>query len=117
MGQIITTYPGLPASSQVLTLGGTRYRLRLTWRERLGAWYADLWTQDGAEVWLGQRVSAKWALGAGLVPEGAPEGLLLVRGPDLYRREDLGRSLKLVFYPDAELPEASADALEITVST
>lgn len=117
MGQIITTYAGLPASSQALTLGGTRYRLRLTWRERLAGWYADLWTQDGVEVWLGQRVSAKWALGAGLGPEDAPQGLLLVRGPDTYRRDDLGRSLQLVFYADAELPEPSSSALEITVST
>jgi len=116
MGQILTTPSDLPQYTQSLTLGGTQYRLQLTWRERLRGWYADLWTTDGTAVWLGQRLSSDWALGAGLVAENAAEGLLLVRGPADYSRADLGASLKLVFYPTDELPAATVVDAGVSVS-
>ena len=116
MGQILTTPSDLPQYTQSLALGETRYLLRLTWRERLGAWYADLWTVAGVEVWLGQRVSPDWAIGAGLVPENKPAGLLLVRGPAEPERTDLGASLRLVFYSDDELPARTVEDLGISVS-
>lgn len=115
-GQILSVDPDLPASTQTVTLGDVQYRLRLTWRPRLRAWYADLYELDGTALWLGQRVSPRWALNLGLEPDGAPAGLLLVRGPDSYRRGDLGGSLKLVFYADADLPAPTSTDLAISVS-
>lgn len=116
MGQILTTPSDLPQYTQSLALGETRYRLRLTWRERLRGWYADLWTTDGTAVWLGQRLSSDWAIGAGLVPQNAPDGLLLVRGPADYSRADLGASLKLVFYATEDLPAATVVDPGVSVS-
>lgn len=115
-GQIIPVNPAQPCSVQTITLGETRYRLRLAYNARLAGWYADLYLLDGTAVWQGQRVSVSWALGAGLEPENAPAGLLLVRGPAEPRREDLGAALKLVFYADADLPEVAASELGITVT-
>lgn len=116
MGQIVTVFPEQPAFRQSLTLGDEQFSLRLTWRDRTAAWYADLWAADGTPVWLGQRLSPSWALGLGLAPAGKPDGLFIVRGPDNYDRLDLGNTLQLVFYPTDELPEPSADANPITVT-
>lgn len=118
MGQILTVYPEQPSLRQTVTLGGTQYDLRLVWRDRPAAWYADLWAADGTEVWLGQRVTPGWPLGAGLGPVGKLDGALLVRGPSGgYDRHDLGRTVQLVYYPSSELPEAvaAADAVTATV--
>lgn len=116
MGQIVRTFAEQPSFIQSLTLGGAQFRLRLTWKDRLKGWYADLWTLSGTAVLLGQRVSSRWALGLGLNAENRPEGVFLVRGPDEYERESLGASLKLVFYPEAELPEVASSDLGITVT-
>lgn len=117
MGQIVTVFPSQPSFRQSLTLGGTQYSLRLTWRDRTSSWYADLWTADGAPVYLGQRLSAGWAVGLGLGPEGKPDGVLLVRGPPDFGRMDLGATAQLVFYPTDELPSATAadDAVTVTI--
>lgn len=117
MRNVLTVHPRLPASRQALTLGDAKYSLRLTWRERTAAWYADLWTAAGVPVWLGQRVTPGWALGLGLVPDNAPDGILLVRGPSSYERLDLGGAVELVFYATADLPVATTedDGLTITL--
>jgi len=117
MGKITTAYPELPSFIQSLSLGEEQYRMRLTWRARLGAWYADLYKLDGAPVILGQAVRSRWALGFGLNPIDAPSGVFLFSGPDEYRRKDLGNTLQLVFYSDDELPEVveDDDGLTITV--
>ena len=116
MGQIVNVFPEQPSLRQSLTLGDAQYSLRLTWRDRTAAWYADLWTADGTAVWLGQRVSPGWALGGGLQPEGKPDGALLVRGPADYSRYDLGSTVQIVFYPADELPEAAAAVDDVTVT-
>lgn len=117
MGQIITVYPALPSFRQSVTLGGTQYSLRLTWRDRPAAWYADLWTAAGAPVWLGQRVTPGWPLGTGLEPVGKPDGALMVRGPSGgYNRHDLGQTVQIVFYPADELPAPATDDDGLTVT-
>ena len=119
MGQIVATFQAQPSVRQSLTLGGAQFELRLTWRDRPGggAWYADLWDATGAEVWLGQRVSTRWGLGLGLLPPGAPDGVLFVRGPEEYERADLGDTVQIVFYPAEELPEPTVTGLPLTVTT
>lgn len=117
MGQIVAVYPDQPSFTQTITLGAAQFQLRLTWRNRLGAWYADLWTAAGVEVWLGQRVSPGWPLGHKLAAEGAPDGHLFVRGPPEYSRADLGSSVQIVFYATDEIPEpADDDGLAITLA-
>lgn len=109
MGQAVTVFPAQPSFRQTLTLGDAQFELRLQWRERLAAWYADLWTAAGLPVWLGVRVSPGWALGFGLVAENAPDGVLFVRGPPEYSRMDLGGSVQIVFYATEELESAGDD--------
>jgi len=116
MGRILTMYPAQPQVLQMVTLGETQNQLRVTWRERLNAWYADLYTSGMVPIWLGQRVSTQWALGLGLQPESKPEGIFLVRGPAEYVRENLGSSVQIVFYPADELPAASVADDDITVT-
>lgn len=117
MAQILTVFPDQPAVRQSVTLGGAQYDLRLTWRSRPAAWYADLWAADGTPVWLGQRVSPGWPLGGGSQPANRPSGTLLVRGPADYQRDDLGSSVQLVYYTPDELPAAvvADDAVTITI--
>jgi hypothetical protein len=117
MGQIVAVFPDLPSFRQTLTLGDAQFGLRLTWRERPAGWYADLYTATGAPVWLGQRLSPGWPLGHGLHADGAPDGVMLVRGPYEYTRGDLGATLEIVFYSTSELPvvAAESDGLSVTV--
>ncbi len=116
MGVILTVFPQLPAFSQSLTLGLVQYRMRLTYRERTAAWYADLWTLAGEAIWLGQRVSPGWGLGFGLQPPNLPDGVMLVRGPSDYLRENLGETVNIAFYPTDELPAFIATAETVTVT-
>ena len=116
MAQIIQVFPELPAHLQSITLGETQFSLRLTWRERTRAWYVDLLAANGTPIMQGQRVSPGWAIGAGLRPVGRPDGVLLIRGPAVYNREDLGGTVELVFYPTNELPLPLAPAYPVTVS-
>lgn len=112
MGLDIATFPELPQHTQTVTLDETQFRLRLTWLPRLQGWYLDLYALDETPLLLGRRLNPGWAVNAGLVVEGGPEGLLLVSGTDGYAREDLGRSLRLTYYTRAELQ--AADALRAT---
>lgn len=110
MGQILTAFPNQPSFRQTMTLGDTQFGLRLTWRHRLAAWYADLFAANGDTIWAGVRVSPGWALGIGLVQEGEPAGSLFVRGPSEYERLDLGSTVQIVFYSDDEMDAARAAA-------
>jgi len=116
MRQTLTVHPELPASRQVVTLGAEQYTLRLTWRDRTAGWYADLWTAAGVPVWLGQRVTTQWGLGLGLTGVDAPDGILFVRGPAEFERADLGGSVRIVFWPSADLPARTSTDLGLTIS-
>ncbi len=85
--------PDSPSSIQTVSLGGTSYRVRSTWRERSSSWYIDVYLVDGTSVALGRRVAA----GAILVhdmdrhdPASPGGGVLFAGGKDRYAREDLG---------------------------
>jgi hypothetical protein len=116
MGQILTVHPTIPAERQTVTLGGARYDLRLTWRDRTASWYADLWDATGAPIWLGQRVTPGWGLGTGLVVAGEPDGIFVVRGPSDFERLDLGAAVKIAFYPTSELPTRTSTDYGLTIT-
>lgn len=103
MGFTLATHPSLPQHTQTVTLDGTQFRLRLTWRHRLRGWYLDLYALDETPLLLARRLCPGWSLNLGLTIEGGPEGVLLVTGPDDYERGDLGGALLLWYYPRAEL--------------
>ncbi len=95
-----------------MTLDGTQFRLRLTWRHRLQGWYLDLYALDETPLLLARRLCPGWSLNLGLAIEGGPDGVLLCTGVDGYARDDLGRSLLLWYYTRAEL-QAAAVAAEV----
>jgi hypothetical protein len=68
MGQRLAVYATLPRSTQTVTLDDVQYRLRLTWYERLQAWYADLYQLDGTPLALARRLSPQWALLRNILP-------------------------------------------------
>lgn len=115
MGVEISTFPTLPASLQTVTLEGAQYQLRLTWRHRCQAWYLDLFTLAGVPLVLGRRLSPGWSPTMGLVIEDGPGGYLYVRGRDSYAREDLGATLRLLYYTAAEVA-AVAEASDAGVA-
>ena len=84
-------------------LDGAAYRLTLTWKETLGAWYLDVRTAIGNPIVLGQRVSPGGILIPDPTIDGAPPGLLHVQGPDPYLREDLGGSLSICYLTAEEV--------------
>ncbi|MFA9271618.1 MAG: hypothetical protein ACEQSX_12835 [Baekduiaceae bacterium] len=109
MGLDLSTHAGLPQHTQTVTLDGTQFRMRLTWRHRLQGWYLDLYTLDETPLLLARRLSPGWSPNLGLAIEGGPDGVLLVTGFDGYVREDLGESLRLRYYTRAELAAAAPE--------
>lgn len=103
--QAIPTFASLPQFIETITLGGERFRLRFTWRERTAAWYLDVETQDGTKLASGRRLVAKGAPLGGLLIEGGPQGLFLVDAVNITAREQLGVDAFLLFLPTDEYPE------------
>jgi hypothetical protein len=115
MGRVLSLDPVVPSYLRTFTLGGTDYRIALTWRERTGSWYLDLYDAEEAPLALGRRVSPGWSPLLGLDIDGGPEGMLFVRGPEPYRREDLGAGLRIIFYPTSENPDPTPSDDDPTV--
>lgn len=110
MGQILQSFPQLPAHTQTVVIQDAQYIVRLVYRSRTAAWYFDLRTVDGDDLALGRRLSEDWSPLLGLLIDNAPDGLWFVRGPDAYDRDDLGSNLLLMFYELADLPAATVAA-------
>lgn len=108
MPQAVQGFPDAASHMQSTTLGGTFYRVRQTWSERLGAWYVDLYTEAGAPLILGRRMSAGWVPWSLPVVDGLPTGQTLIRGVDGYGRDDLGDTVRLVRFDPSEIPAAPA---------
>ncbi len=111
--RVISTFPLLPDTTQTVTLNAVQYRLRLYWRDRLAGWYVDLVSLAGEGIALGRRVSP----GSIAVPDvhrieavKLPGGGLLAFG-DLfaYVREDLGATVKVLFFTPDEVPAGEPD--------
>lgn len=112
----LKVYQELPQHTQTVTLEGVQYRLRLTWFERLQAWYLDLYQLDETPIALGRRVTPEWAPLARLLPVGKPTGELYVRGPDPYRRDELGPLVLLRYYTADEIGEPPSQETYYEVS-
>ncbi len=115
MGRVLSLDSVVPAYLQTFTLGGTDYRIGLTWRERTASWYLDLYDAEEAPLALGRRVSPGWSPLLGLSIEGGPDGVLMVRGPEPYMRDGLGAGLRIIFYPTSEFPAATPSDDDPTV--
>lgn len=88
--------------------------IRYVWSERLDAWYVDILTRAGEPLILGRRMSAGWMPWQGVVLEGLPSGVVLIRGQDDYARDDLGDSVRLVSYDESTLDATTYPDLGIS---
>lgn len=103
----------LPASRQSVILADTLYEVQLVYRRRSVSWYLSLWDLDGNLVAGGRRLTPGWAVNLGMVD--GPDGLLLVTGPEDYRRDDLGTRLRLTFYPRTDVEQPVPDFADTLV--
>lgn len=106
----ITTFYDQPQHRQTVTLDGTEYQIRLTYRRRLASWYMDLYDAEGTAIALGRRLSPGWSPINGVIAEGGPPGLFLVKGVDPYKRDEV----ELYYIPLAQIP-APAPSGELRV--
>ncbi len=104
--QELPAFPNLPQHVMTLTLDGRTYRYRRTYMPRMRGWYVDIETMDGEPVVSGRRLCGEWAPLTGLDVDF--DGLLYVRGPDSYQREDLGGDLREIFILPEELEDEAA---------
>ncbi|MHC4715248.1 MAG: phage baseplate plug family protein, partial [Planctomycetota bacterium] len=80
-------------------LGGVEVTMRLTWSDRLGNWYADLFDADGETIWAGVKINVRHSIGFRTLSERRPDGFFYASDtnedlttPDF---EDLGRRVLL----------------------
>lgn len=105
----------LPSQVQTVALGGVLFRVRATYKNRLGSWYIDVEKQDGTPVLMGRRVTPGWLLNAGHHPDGEPAGALIVSDvADPYPRDALSRELTVTFYPTDGLKPPPPDDFAAT---
>lgn len=119
MAQVLPVFPDQPEGRFTFTFGDSRYVVELTWRDRVnagrGAWYLSLFTQAGAALIEGRRLSPRYAPTIDLVVDGAPAGYLYVTGPEPYNREQLGTDVQLRYYVEADIPTPPASTLRVEV--
>lgn len=107
--QRLPAFPDLPQHVMRVDLAGRRYTYRRTYRPRTRAWYVDIYDDQGKVIVEGQRLTPGVPLSTSF--EVDLPGVIYVRGPDDYRREDLGGDLREIFATFDELGlEAAADA-------
>lgn len=112
----LATFPAQPQFTEEVALGDVRVRIQFTWRERMQAWYVDLFDVDENALIRGQRLSEGWIpLEGYAIPGLDRETLIVVQGPSPYVREDLGARLMVLVVPKDELP-VTADPDDVTIS-
>ena len=99
--------------TQRVTLGGEAFQVRLSWRERIGGWYADVSDRDGNRIISGRRLAQGWS--PTLPVRERMRGLLLVIAPqgvedDPDRTTLLEDGRGLMFAPDSEIREVEGSA-------
>lgn len=107
-GATLPTYPARSEHEYRITLGAAEYRVRFRWLWRCASWYADVWTADGTAVVLGRRL----APGSLLVPDlsivGVRGDLLMVFGSDGYARDDLGQTVRVLYFGIDEITASTS---------
>lgn len=118
MGSRLPAFASVPQHTVSVVLSGATYRLRWTWRERLSAWYLDLYDADGVVLIYGRRVSPGWGPFFDQPAVGAPVETIVVSGVDGYDRDHLPETLEVVAWLEAELlsvaPDDPVDDLIVT---
>ena len=113
----IKTFAGQPDLTQTVSLGGTQYRIRLHYRDRTRSWYIDVLDTAGVEIVTSRRVSPGWSTFYGLTLDAWKGGDIFAFGPEPYQQSDLGGSLQLWYYTQAELDAIVAAATPASTVT
>lgn len=103
MAVVLKAFTDQPSTSYTLPLDGRDYRVTLRWSERRLSWQFDLETDAGDAIITGRTLCVNEDPTAGVVGPLAPRGRFVVLGIEPYRRDDLGRSLLLIYIPEAEI--------------
>lgn len=113
MAERFQFFPENPSNTSIQTWGDRQVRLRMTYRERMSAWYMDLFDADGVALAVGRRVSPSYAplLGLGLEGFNLPRGRFLIFvGPvDPYAKEALSDTLDGILLTQEEVDAAQSD--------
>lgn len=117
MGRLLPTFTDVPSHRYTVSLDDVQFRVRLTFRRRLRAWYMDLFKLDETPIAQGRRLEPTFGPLVGLSPIDGPDGEFYVRGaPKPYTREEFGDAVRLAYYTVAEVtPPAVASPLLIEV--
>lgn len=99
----LATFSDLRQHRQRVKLDGVRYEIELTWRDRTASWYLSIFTDRGELLAASRRLRPSWSPLELPKDERLPPGLLYVDGPSEYTREDLGRRLRLLYFPISEV--------------
>lgn len=110
------TDPEQRTQTQVVTLDGVKYQLKLYWRRRVRGWYMSLLTLAGVPIIEGQRLSTGAPPLLGYVLPQAPPGQFYVRGVSPYNKLQLGSRLELLYYPEAEVPAVTTVSDDLTIT-
>jgi hypothetical protein len=108
MSYVVPTGSELPDYEQEVDLGGTVYRLRLTYNGRDDSWYLSCMDAAGTPLVEGVRLTIGVSVLDPHVTVGLPDGVLMVIDPEVLRRDPSRESLNddamaLVFVTRAEL--------------
>ena len=98
-----------PLFTMSVTLDGRSYTLQLDYCEREFRWYMNIATDDGVKLASGIKIIPDWPLLRKNVDARLPPGILLAAdvsgaGGEPPTFQDLGRRVKLWYYPEGELP-------------
>lgn len=104
MPVLLSTRPDLRKHTQRVELDGVVYRIVLTWRQRLSAWYLNLYrSSDDAPIALGRRICPGWSPLFENTNPLRPPGAFVIIGPEDYQRTDLGDRVQILYYTQEEL--------------
>lgn len=121
----IAAFPEEPQHTMTITWGDKQVRLRLTWRNRTGSWYLDIFELDDGEeagpaIVRGRRISPRWLPLLGLRPVGLPvDPILLIDGgvgSDPFLRSDLGGAVRKLLVNVADFPDVPDTSPDLTIT-
>ena len=105
-------FPEVPQHRYSISLGEAapvQFTLRFTYRLRVEGWYLDIIDADGIDLAVGRRLSASWGPTFGIVFAGQPEGILFVRGPSRYTRDQWTNELELLHLLLSDIDTTAAE--------
>jgi len=96
--------------TESVNLDNESYELELVWRPRSSTWHMSIRRENG-DVSIVERKAIRPSVSffKNHVQQEAPDGVLIIVGPEDYDRRDLGENLELVYFSADELVPSPPD--------